>query len=262
MPCADDDLADATARWADALGSWGIPEEILAQAPESPWFHPPALFSALATSAVAHDRTPTHEAVVRATPVGGTVLDVGVGGGAASLPAAPPAARIVGVDENRHMLDEFVRLAAGVDALAVEGKWPDVAASVEVADVVVCRERRLQRRRARRLRGRADREGPAPGRARAHGRAPAVVRVVVVEALLGPRPAHDADCGRCSCGRRRSGGRRPGGATVDPSPPRGPPRRSAGDRWLRRRLCLQPSADEELARRRRGAARTTGPSKP
>ena len=128
----------AAAQWAAALAEWGIPEEILAQAPESPWFHPPALFSALATSAVEQERTPTHDAIVAAMPVGGTILDVGVGGGAASLPAAPPAARIVGVDENGHMLDEFLRLASGVDAVAVEGKWPDVAGSVEPADVVVC----------------------------------------------------------------------------------------------------------------------------
>jgi SAM-dependent methyltransferase len=71
---------------------------------------------------------------------GGSVLDVGVGGGAASLPLAGHAALIVGVDTSRDMLstfDEGAR-AMGVEARTVEGAWPDVAPEVPDTDVVVC----------------------------------------------------------------------------------------------------------------------------
>ena len=35
---------NAVERWGGALGGWGIPEEILARAPESPWIYPIELF--------------------------------------------------------------------------------------------------------------------------------------------------------------------------------------------------------------------------
>jgi SAM-dependent methyltransferase len=68
------------------------------------------------------------------------VLDVGVGGGAASLPLVPRAARIVGVDTSEDVLAAFREAAdaAGVEAAAVSGAWPDVAPDVELADVAVC----------------------------------------------------------------------------------------------------------------------------
>jgi hypothetical protein len=36
----------AARKWASDLAAWAIPPEILAQAPESPWIHPPVLFQA------------------------------------------------------------------------------------------------------------------------------------------------------------------------------------------------------------------------
>jgi SAM-dependent methyltransferase len=71
---------------------------------------------------------------------GGSVLDVGCGGGIASLALVPPAAELVGVDERPEALAGFLAAAsaAGVPASVVEGRWPDVAPSVEPADVVVC----------------------------------------------------------------------------------------------------------------------------
>jgi cyclopropane fatty-acyl-phospholipid synthase-like methyltransferase len=68
------------------------------------------------------------------------VLDVGVGGGAASVPLAPPAAFITGVDESSGMLESFAGLARrrGIGHAEVQGSWPEVAAEVEPADVVVC----------------------------------------------------------------------------------------------------------------------------
>ena len=73
-------------------------------------------------------------------PVGGTVLDVGCGGGRSSLPLVPPATELIGVDPVGAMLDEFVAAAerVGVARRTVHGRWPDVADSAPVADVVIC----------------------------------------------------------------------------------------------------------------------------
>jgi SAM-dependent methyltransferase len=77
---------------------------------------------------------------LEALPPGGTVLDVGVGGGATSLPLAGRASHITGVDNSAAMLEEFALAAAGtgVEARTVFGAWPASAERAEAADVVVC----------------------------------------------------------------------------------------------------------------------------
>ncbi|MGH8990595.1 MAG: class I SAM-dependent methyltransferase [Acidimicrobiia bacterium] len=129
-------------RWAEALAQWAIPPEILDHAPETPWGCPTGLFVRSAEEAVAPDaaRSPTARRALEALPDGGSVLDVGAGGGAASLPLAPPAARITAVDQSAGMLVAFAALAGrrGVDHVEVQGRWPDAAPQVELADVVVC----------------------------------------------------------------------------------------------------------------------------
>jgi SAM-dependent methyltransferase len=132
----DDVAAPAAARWARELAAWGIPREILDQAPQSPWIHPVALF-------VARDgepRTPSRERAVEAIPADGSVLDVGCGGGRAALAVAPPAVLVIGVDHQRGMLDSFAAAAAhrGLQHSEVLGQWPEVAAATPDADVVVC----------------------------------------------------------------------------------------------------------------------------
>lgn len=132
-------MTAAARRWADALAQWAVPDEILAAAPQSPWGFPPEVFVAAAQRQLAEPPTPTHRRVTEAVPPGGSVLDVGAGGGAASVPTAPPAGRIVAVDTDDRMLDALVRLAddrAAVDM--VVGAWPDVAADTPTVDVVVC----------------------------------------------------------------------------------------------------------------------------
>ena len=94
----------AAARWADVLGEWAIPEEILASAPEPPWGFPLDVFVDNARRALSESLTPTHQLVAEALPNGGTLLDVGCGAGAASLPVAPPAGRVVAVDQDPQML--------------------------------------------------------------------------------------------------------------------------------------------------------------
>jgi SAM-dependent methyltransferase len=133
-------MTDALTRWRSALESWAIPPEILAAAPESPWTLGPGTFVARARRQVAGPSGESYDRAIEALPAGGSVLDVGVGAGAASLPLAARAARLTGVDTNRSLLETFVELARDrhVDAETVVGAWPDCASSVAVADVVVC----------------------------------------------------------------------------------------------------------------------------
>jgi len=128
----------AKEQWRAELAAWAIDPAILAAAPENPYAFNPALFRA------AHDPDATpgpllrraHEALLD----GGTVLDVGAGAGAASLPLAPPASLVVAVDTSAAMLDALERAAAerGVAVTRVEGSWPQRAPDVPECDVAVC----------------------------------------------------------------------------------------------------------------------------
>ncbi|MGZ4121238.1 MAG: class I SAM-dependent methyltransferase [Actinomycetota bacterium] len=121
-------------RWADDLAAWAIPQEILDAAPESPWGFPVELFLRHTEDEPAD--TPSRARALEALPGGGSVLDVGCGAGAASRALVPPAALLIGVDESAEMLAAF-SATAPVASEGVLGRWPDVADSVERADVVV-----------------------------------------------------------------------------------------------------------------------------
>src|SRR5215211_9413544 len=110
----DGQEADALARWREQLDGWAIPEEILAAAPESPWAYPVGLFRSRARRAGSRPTTPSNREAARYLPEGGSVLDVGAGAGAASLPLAGTAGRLVAVDESPEMLASFLA-AAGQD---------------------------------------------------------------------------------------------------------------------------------------------------
>ncbi|HLF40960.1 MAG TPA: SAM-dependent methyltransferase [Acidimicrobiia bacterium] len=130
----------AAARWANALAAWAIPEHLLAAAPSSPWEFSTSLFTRAASRAVAGERRgPAQERALEALPEGGSVIDVGVGGGAACLPLATRAGLLVGVDSSRALLEAFAGAAAalGVPHRTVEGSWPGVAPEVEPADIGV-----------------------------------------------------------------------------------------------------------------------------
>ena len=88
----------------------------------------------------AGELTYANRRALEALPPGGTVLDVGVGTGAASLPLHPRCSLIVGVDSSAALLAEFRRQArrVGVAARTIAGRWPDVERRTPVADVVVC----------------------------------------------------------------------------------------------------------------------------
>jgi SAM-dependent methyltransferase len=127
--------ASAT-QWANDLASWGIPSEILEQAPTSPWIHPPALFFVPKEI----PSTISHELAREALGDGGSILDVGCGGGIAAFAATPPATHVIGVDHQQEMLEMFGNEAdsRGVTHEEFFGDWPDVAGDVPVADVATC----------------------------------------------------------------------------------------------------------------------------
>ena len=136
----DGQATGALERWREQLDGWAIPEEILAAAPETPWGFPVGLFRSRARRAGSGPATPSNLEAAHHLPPGGVVLDVGAGGGAASLPLAATAGRLVAVDESPGMVAAFLAAAeaAGVPAQGVEGRWPEVAGRVGPADVVVC----------------------------------------------------------------------------------------------------------------------------
>jgi SAM-dependent methyltransferase len=240
-------MRPAAERWRLALEAWAIPEEILAAAPESPWSFPTELFATRADAAVEHT-TPSARRAIEALERGGSVLDVGSGAGAASLPLAPTAGRITAVDTSPAMLDAFRERAAraGVAHEAIVASWPEVADDVAVADVVVCNHV---------LYNVANLDvfvSALTDHARAR---------VVVE--LSPRhPASDLD----RLWLRFHGLLRPTGPTADDAaavieetlgveprrddwtaPPRGTLTREDMVAWIRRRLCLTADRDPEVA---------------
>ena len=128
----------AVESWAEQLASWAIPQHILDQAPRSPYAHDPATFAVDETL----DRSVVSAEVARTVlpESGGSVLDVGCGGGRAAMSLVPPAERVVGVDQDPAMLAAFTRAAsaAGARSMTIQGRWPDVAAEAPVVDVVTC----------------------------------------------------------------------------------------------------------------------------
>ena len=130
------DLNERAERWRADLDSWAIPEEILAQVSTPPWIHPVAMFTVA-------DEVPDSLSHRRAREVlthGGSVLDVGSGGGRASFALVPPAGTVVAVDHQQGMLDEFASSAVRRGLVHHEylGDWPAVADNVPECDVVVC----------------------------------------------------------------------------------------------------------------------------
>ena len=96
-------MTTAAEQWKSDLALWAIPKEILDQAVEKPWIHPPALFE---IPEVIGDSL-SHQRAREAMPNGGTVLDIGCGGGVATFAITPPAAHVIGVDEQKEMLDLY-----------------------------------------------------------------------------------------------------------------------------------------------------------
>jgi len=127
-------------RWRQDLAAWAIPEDIVTQAMESPWCYPARLFARRADEQMATPSGPSYERALEALPLGGSVLDIGAGAGAASLPLADRAGQLVAVDPEQAMLDAYAERATrlGKTVRLVQGRWPDVAEQISPVDVVVC----------------------------------------------------------------------------------------------------------------------------
>lgn len=113
-----------------------IPADILEAAPESPFGFPAAIWG----RPLEPIDSPSRRRALEALPQAGSVLDVGAGGGAASLALTPRAAHIIAVDESEDLLEAFAANArsAGVGHSTILGRWPDVAPQAPAAHVVVC----------------------------------------------------------------------------------------------------------------------------
>jgi SAM-dependent methyltransferase len=131
---------DRLDRWQAELAAWAIPEHITAAVSESPWVLPRQVFARRADRLAAAPAGPSYEREWAALDPAGTVLDVGSGAGAASLPLLSRCTGLTAVDTDGGMLELLGERAdrAGVRAKLVQGTWPDVAEPAGVADVVAC----------------------------------------------------------------------------------------------------------------------------
>lgn len=127
-------------RWREALEAWRIPEEILARAEDEPWVLPRHVFGQRVDRQLERPSGPSFQAAWSALRTAGSVLDVGAGAGAASLPLAARCTEMVAVDRHAGLLADLADRAAqaGVACRTVEGSWPEAAVEVPQADVVVC----------------------------------------------------------------------------------------------------------------------------
>jgi SAM-dependent methyltransferase len=134
------DLTEALERWRADLASWAIPEEITAAVSESPWVLSRPMFARRADRLRDAPFGPSYELAWAALDPEGTVLDVGAGAGAASLPLLPRAVALTAVDADAAMLRLIAQRSAamGIEARCVLGRWPEVAAVAAPADVVTC----------------------------------------------------------------------------------------------------------------------------
>jgi len=126
--------------WRQAIRLSAVPQSIIDNAPESEGPLEPQRFRWRPEEDATQPVRPSRRRALEALPALGSVLDVGVGGGASSLGLVPTAGLIIGVDPLAGMLESFEAsaAAAGVAARTVLGTWPEVAGKVTAADVAVC----------------------------------------------------------------------------------------------------------------------------
>lgn len=127
-------------RWRELLQRSAVPREIVDASPEPDATLEPERFRWRPEEDATQPVRPSRRRALEALPEGGTVLDVGVGGGASSLGLVPKPGLIVGVDPLEGMLESFQASAAeaGVACKTVLGTWPEAADQVGLADVAVC----------------------------------------------------------------------------------------------------------------------------
>ncbi|HEY2078514.1 MAG TPA: class I SAM-dependent methyltransferase [Streptosporangiaceae bacterium] len=127
-------------RWRSDLANWAIPAHITAAVADSPWVLPRTVFARRADRLAAAPSGPSFEQAWAALDPPGSVLDVGCGAGAASLPLLPRCTGLTAVDSQPDMLDLLAQRAeaAGLTPRLVNGTWPAAATEAGQADVVTC----------------------------------------------------------------------------------------------------------------------------
>ena len=133
-------LADLLSRWRDDLAAWAIPSDIAAAVTESPWVLPTTVFARRADKYASAPEGESYERAWAALDPPGSVLDVGAGAGAASLPLAARTTELTAVDTSQEMLGLLAERAAarGIPIRSVCGGWPQSAPQVPSADLVTC----------------------------------------------------------------------------------------------------------------------------
>ncbi|HEY3955112.1 MAG TPA: class I SAM-dependent methyltransferase [Streptosporangiaceae bacterium] len=126
--------------WRADLASWEIPEHITAAVTETPWVLPRQVFARRADRESGAPSGPSYDRAWAALDPPGSVLDVGAGAGAASLPLAGRITSLTAVDSDTGMLELLASRAGerGITARCVPGGWLEVAAGVPPADLVTC----------------------------------------------------------------------------------------------------------------------------
>lgn len=129
-------------KWRADLAAWAIPDYITAAATDSPWVLPRQVFARRTDRLCLSPGGPSFERGWETLDPPGTVLDVGSGAGAASLPLAARITFLTAVDQDEQMLGLLGERAseAGLAASLVTGNWPAVASQVPAADLVTCHQ--------------------------------------------------------------------------------------------------------------------------
>jgi SAM-dependent methyltransferase len=129
----------AASHWRDQLEAWALPDELLRTAEESPYGWSQSLWKRRSAVAGSMEPPETVRIVSNLMPENGTLLDIGVGRGRASLPIAEGRFRLIGVDENAEMLAGFLEDARlrSMHVETYEGRWPDISSDLPVVDVAM-----------------------------------------------------------------------------------------------------------------------------
>jgi 2-polyprenyl-3-methyl-5-hydroxy-6-metoxy-1,4-benzoquinol methylase len=136
----DDQLGALLERWRSDLAAWAIPEHIMNAVSESPWVLPRTVFARRADRVAAAPSGPSFERAWAALDPPGSVLDIGSGAGAASLPLLPRCTALTAVDTEADMLALLADrvTSSGIEPKLIVGRWPDTADEAGTVDVVTC----------------------------------------------------------------------------------------------------------------------------
>src|SRR5262245_4433279 len=115
-------MGAALTRWREQLASWAIPDEITSAVTESPWVFPTKVFAVRADRAIERPAGESWRQALAALRPRGSVLDVGAGAGAASLPLSGSTNELIAVDTSSAMLDELTARAHRL-GLPVDDRW-------------------------------------------------------------------------------------------------------------------------------------------